>query len=72
MAVTKGKSQLTGIDVDQTQRVANIRNDVERVIGLLRQKHSIGIDTQPIDAVLTKDENEPNHFWIRLLLFVVV
>ena len=56
---TKGKSQLTGIDVDQTQRVANIRNHVERVIGLLRQKYSILSDTQPIDVVLTKDENEP-------------
>ena len=56
---TEGKSQLTGVDVKQIWHVANIRIHVERVIGLLLQKYSILSDTQPIDAVLTKEEKGP-------------
>lgn len=49
---TKGKKQLTGIELEQTRRKANVLIHVERVIGLLRQKYSLLTDTVPIDYVL--------------------
>ncbi len=57
-AFTKGKSQLCGIEVEQTRRIANVRIHVERVIGNIRQKYTILSSTQPIDYVLSSDEQE--------------
>ena len=37
-AFTKGKKQLSGIEVEQTRHIANIRIHVELVIGNLTQK----------------------------------
>ena len=39
-AFTKGKKQLTGIDVEQTRCIANVCIHVERIIGLIRQKYT--------------------------------
>ena len=50
-AFTKGKKQLSGIEVEQTLRIANVRIQVERVIGNIRKKYSILSATQ--NAVLT-------------------
>ena len=58
-AFTKGKKQLTGIEVEQTRGIANARIHVERVIGLTRQKYSLLSGTQPVDYVLSKDGNIP-------------
>ena len=48
-AFTKGKRQLTGIEVEQTRRIANLRIHVERVIGNIRKKYGILGATLPID-----------------------
>ena len=45
-AYTKGKEQLEGIAVEQTQKIANVRMHVERVIGNVRNKYSILSITQ--------------------------
>lgn len=52
-AFTRGKSQLSGIEVEQTRKIANVWIHVERVIGNIRKKCSLLGDTQPIDFLIT-------------------
>ena len=40
-AFTRGKSQLTATEVEETRSIANVRIHVERVIGCVRQKFTI-------------------------------
>lgn len=56
-AFTRGKSHLTGIEVEQTRKIANVRIHVERVIGNIRKKYSILSDTQPIDFLLSSEDS---------------
>ena len=50
---TKGKKQLSKMEVDQAWQLAQVRIRVERVIGLVRQKFSILQSTLPINMIKT-------------------
>ena len=54
---TKGKKQLSKIEVDAARRLSWVRIHVERVIGMIRQKYMILESTLPI-SMLACDETE--------------
>ena len=59
-AFTRGKQQLTALEVEDTRSIANVRIHVERVIGSIRQKYSILQSTLPINFVTKRaDEDVP-------------
>ena len=57
-AFTKGKTQLTALEVEQTHSITNVRIHVERVIGMVRQKYTFLQGTLQIDYVLTRAGEE--------------
>ena len=57
---TKGKRQLTSLDVEQSRRIAAVRIHVERVIGNVRNKYSLLQSILPLDFLMKKDESNHN------------
>ena len=58
-AFTKGKTQLSALEVHETRKIANVRIHVERVIGNVRQKYSILQSTLPIHYVIKRNGHCP-------------
>ena len=52
----KGKKQLTGVEVEQTRTIANVRIHVERIIRNIRKKYTFLSNTQPVDYLICKEE----------------
>ena len=58
-AFTKGKSQLSALEVHQTRTIANVRIHVERVMGNVKQKYSMLQSTLPIHYIIKRNGNCP-------------
>ena len=54
-ALTKGKKQLSGSDVESTRRIVSVRIHVKRVTGLVRNKYTILQSKLHLDFLITKD-----------------
>ena len=54
-ALTKGKKQLSGSDVESTRSIVSVRIHVKRVTGLVRNKYTILQSKLHLDFLITKD-----------------
>lgn len=55
---TKGKKQLSQMEVDVARRLSRVRIHVERVIGMVRQKYTILQSTLPINMIMCHVDSE--------------
>ena len=56
-AFTKGKKQLSAMEVESSRRLSRVCIQVERVIGMLRQKYTILESTLPIPFLWSKNSS---------------
>ena len=57
-AFTKGKNQLSAMEVTETRTIANVWIHVKRVIGNVKQKYSILQSTLPIHYLIKREGEE--------------
>lgn len=55
---TRGKQQLSKLEVDSARQLAHIRIHVERVIGMVRQKYTILQSTLPINMIMCSTDEK--------------
>jgi len=54
---TRGKKQLSKMDIDSAHKLSSICIHVERVIGVIRQKYTILQSTLPINMIMFGDSD---------------
>ena len=52
---TKGKKQLSQMEIDVAQKLSRVQIHMERVIGVVRQKFTILQSTLPINMIMSED-----------------
>ena len=57
-AFTRGKNQLSALEVEESRSIANVRIHVERVIGNVRQKYSILKGTIPLNFLSVREDED--------------
>ena len=57
-AFTRGKKQLSQEDVEKSKQLSKVRIHVERIIGLLKKRHTILKCTLPISVIKHRDDIE--------------
>ena len=57
-AFTKGKKQLSKVEIETARQLSHVRIRVERVIGTIRQKFTILHSTLPINMITSRSDND--------------